>query len=103
MGVATFRFNNDRSIYSGLFLECGMAVVPVGAALMHREAVDEGLAGRDAGKAQSRHAVHRRCGDERAGSSYPLNEATAAYRDCGCVIVAGHQRPPPAGVIDWIT
>ena len=48
-------------------------------------------------------AAHRRCGEERAGSGYPLNEAAAAYRAYGCVIVVGHRRPPPAGVIDWIT
>src|SRR5712691_3377803 len=183
MGVAAFRFDDYRSIYSGLFLERGMAVIPVSTTLMHRETVDEGLAGWDAGEAQSGHAVHRRwgadtvpvdrgrlrkpvrdrqsycvafapaqsgcgnlavdcgadhwptgdfhghradlklklrpaqngcrgrrksaahrrCGDERAGSGYPLNEAAAAYRAYGCVIVVGHRRPPPAGVIDWIT
>src|SRR5262252_6141250 len=37
-----------------------MAVVPIGAALIYREAVDEGFAGRDAAEAESRHAVHRR-------------------------------------------
>src|SRR5215472_17005080 len=37
-----------------------MAVVPIGAALMHGEAVDEGFAGRDAAEAEARHAVHGR-------------------------------------------
>ena len=36
-----------------------MAVVPVSPVLMHRKAVDEGLAGRNAVEAQARHAVHR--------------------------------------------
>src|SRR3546814_1300488 len=42
-----------------LLLHAGVAVEPVGAALHDREAVGEGLAGRDAGETDPRHAVLR--------------------------------------------
>src|SRR5215831_13103916 len=60
--VAAFGHDDDRPVYARLFLEAGMAVIPVGAALAHREPVDEAFAGRDAAEAKARHAVHwRRC------------------------------------------
>ena len=56
--VAPARLDDDGAVQAGLFLEAGVAVIPVGAALAHVETVGVGLAGIDARKAQARHAVH---------------------------------------------
>ena len=60
-GFRLGRVDDNGAVQPGLFLEAGVAVIPVGAALQYREAVGEGLArldpvetGGDAG-----HAVHR--------------------------------------------
>src|SRR3546814_18822795 len=50
----------QRPVKTGLLLETGMAVVPVGAALHDVEAVMVGLAAVDAVEAQPGHAVHVR-------------------------------------------
>ena len=52
------RIDDDGAIHAGLFLEAGMGVIPVGAGLPDLEAIDEGLAGRDAGKAHAGNAIH---------------------------------------------
>src|SRR5262249_39092977 len=57
--ISSLRLDNYWPINAGLFLERRMAVIPVGAALMDREPVDECLAWRNARKAQAGHAVHR--------------------------------------------
>ena len=51
------RLDDDRAIKPGL-LGQGVRVIPVGARLTQLEAIGEGLAGRDPGKADARHAVH---------------------------------------------
>ena len=48
------------AVQAGLFLEARMAVIPVRAGLLDREAIGECLARRDAVKTETRHAVHRR-------------------------------------------
>src|SRR5262249_23710061 len=58
--VAAPWLDDDRPVDTGLFLESGVAVVPVGPVLPHREAIDESLARRDAGEAEARPPVHRR-------------------------------------------
>src|SRR3546814_6967674 len=50
----------QRPVKTGLLLETGMAVVPVGAALHDVDAVMVGLAAVDAVEAQTGHAVHVR-------------------------------------------
>ena len=60
LGVAAPGLNHERAVKPGLLLKHRVAVVPVRAALMDREAVDKGLAGRDPAEAETRHAVHRR-------------------------------------------
>ena len=40
--------DDDGAVDPALLLETGMAVIPVGTVLLHREAISEGLAGRDA-------------------------------------------------------
>ncbi len=52
------RVDQQRAVQAGLLLEHRMAVVPVGAGLAHGEAVQPGLARRDAVEAHARHAVH---------------------------------------------
>ena len=58
MRIRRFRIDNDRAVDAGLLLKAGMAVIPVGAALHHRELVGEGLAGFDAIKRKPGYAVH---------------------------------------------
>ena len=50
--------DDQGAIVAGLFLKSGVAVVPVGAALAHREGVVEALPRFDAMKAYPRHPVH---------------------------------------------
>src|SRR6185312_190212 len=52
------RLDHYRSVESDLLLEARMTVVPVAAGLIHTEAVNEGLAGRNAREAQPWNAVH---------------------------------------------
>src|SRR4029077_13668488 len=80
MRVAALRFNDYWAINTRLLLERGMAVIPVSAALTDREAVDEGLAGRNPGEAQTRHAVHRR----RGADAVPMDRGRFGepVRDC---------------------
>ncbi|MNX68892.1 hypothetical protein D3C86_1000920 [compost metagenome] len=52
------RVDDQRAVQAGLFLEHGMAVVPVGPRLLEGEAVLVGLAGGDAVEAQAGHAIH---------------------------------------------
>src|SRR3546814_10040650 len=54
------RVDDDRAVEAGLLLESGMAVIPVGAALAHVEAVVVRLAAADAVETDARHAVHVR-------------------------------------------
>src|SRR5690606_3916122 len=56
--VGVGRVDNDGAIHALLFLEAGVAVVPVGAALFYVERVGKGFAGLDAGKAEAGHAIH---------------------------------------------
>src|ERR1700687_1314439 len=56
--MLVLRFDNERAVLPGLFLETAMAVIPKRAALADRKAVDEGLTRRDSGKAQARDAGH---------------------------------------------
>ncbi len=56
--VRTAWVDDDGTVQPLRFLHAGMAVVPVGSALLDGKAVGEGLTGRDAGKAQPRHAIH---------------------------------------------
>ncbi|MND93924.1 hypothetical protein D3C80_861260 [compost metagenome] len=52
------RVDHQRAIEAALLLEAGVAVVPVGAALLHLELVLVHSVRRDAGEAEARHAVH---------------------------------------------
>ena len=54
------RIDHERPVQPGLFLEGRVAVVPVGAALLHREAIVIGVPAVDAREAQAGHAVHVR-------------------------------------------
>ena len=56
--LAVARLDDDRAVQADLFLKPRMAVIPVRAGLVHREAVRVRLARRDAHEAQARHAVH---------------------------------------------
>ena len=58
--VHSTRGDDDGTTKSLLFLETGMAVIPEGAALPHRELVGEGLTRRDAVEAKPGHPVHVR-------------------------------------------
>jgi len=69
--LARTRLDDDRTVQAGLLLETGVAVVPVGAALLEREAVGEGFAGLDAGVVEARHAVHL----ERQQDAVPMDRA----------------------------
>ena len=50
--------DDDGPVNAGLLLKAAVAVVPVRAGLPDREAIDERLAGLDAGKTDAGHAVH---------------------------------------------
>ena len=65
-GLGLEGVDDDRPIEPGLFLEAGVAVVPVGTALLDGKAVGEGLARRDAVEAVSnvRYPVHGAGQDE---------------------------------------
>src|SRR3546814_8290402 len=60
------RVDDDRAVEAGLLLESGMAVIPVGAALAHVEAVVVRLAAADAVETDARHAVHVRRQQDRS-------------------------------------
>ena len=57
-GSGLARLDDERAVEAALLLEAGVAVVPVGAALPHAEAIRVGLARVDAVEAQAGHAVH---------------------------------------------
>ena len=69
--VAAAGLDDDRAVKARLLLKRRMAVIPVGAALMDREAVGEGLAGRDArgSSGPARRPSARACGCRASGSS----------------------------------
>src|SRR5215472_8311507 len=112
LGVAAFGLDDDRAVNARLFLEAGMAVVPVGTTLTHGEAVDEGFARRDTGKAEAGHAIHRRgrahavpvdrrrfaeaIGD---GKGHGIAFAPAQDRSRDLAVNAG-RRDRPAGDVD---
>ncbi len=52
------RHDDDRTTEASLFLERGMTVVPVRAALLHFEPIGKCLSWLDAGEAQPWHAIH---------------------------------------------
>ncbi|MNJ36407.1 hypothetical protein D3C77_311930 [compost metagenome] len=58
MRFGLFRLDDDCPVYPGLFLQAGMAVVPVGAALLQGELIEVIATGFDTGKAQARDSVH---------------------------------------------
>ena len=57
-GLGASGVDDDRPVHAREFLEAGVRVVPVGAALLNLEAVREGLAGSDAIEADARYAIH---------------------------------------------
>ena len=57
-GIGAAGVDDQRAVVPELFLQPGMAVIPVRAALRDRITIDEGLAGRNAGKGHAGHAVH---------------------------------------------
>ncbi|MNQ93124.1 hypothetical protein D3C85_1085740 [compost metagenome] len=57
-GLRLLRFDHDGAVDAQLLLEAGMAVVPVGAVLLHLEAVLIHAIRGDAGEAEARHAIH---------------------------------------------
>ncbi len=57
VALAGARLQDQGAVEAGLFLHAGMAMVPVGAGLADREAVDEGLARHDAAEAEARNAI----------------------------------------------
>ena len=57
-GFRRNRINHQRAVQAGLLLEAGVAVIPVGAALLHLEAVFVQAIRRDAGEAEAGHAIH---------------------------------------------
>ena len=57
-GLRTSRVDDDGTVHAGQFLESGMRVVPVGAALLNPETVGEGRPGCDTGEADTGHTVH---------------------------------------------
>jgi hypothetical protein len=50
LDVAALGLDHDRAVNTGLFLEHRMSVIPVGAALMDREAIHRGLPRGDPGR-----------------------------------------------------
>ena len=64
VALAAAALDDDRAVQPDLFLEARVRVVPVGAGLVHLEAVGERGARRDAVERQPRHAVHVRRQDE---------------------------------------
>ncbi|MNS77115.1 hypothetical protein D3C72_1106890 [compost metagenome] len=50
--------DDDGTVMADRLLQPRMAVIPIGARLLQRELIDEGLARLDAGEADPRHAVH---------------------------------------------
>jgi len=58
VGFAVGGLDDDGRVHTGLLLQLGMAVVPVGTALLDREAVGEGRTRRDPAKADPWHPVH---------------------------------------------
>ncbi|MCY1281560.1 hypothetical protein D9M70_303700 [compost metagenome] len=58
VGLRLLRVDHDGAVHAHLFLQAGMAVVPVGAVLLHLEAVLVHAVRGDAGEAEARHAVH---------------------------------------------
>ena len=56
--LAPLRLNDNRPVGAVRLLKTRMAVKPVGAGLLDREAIGEGLARRNTGVAQPRYAIH---------------------------------------------
>ena len=102
-GFAVLWFDHDGTVQSGLLLHARVRVIPKGPALFDLEAVGEGLAGQDASKTDTRHAVHLEWQDhavpvDGGGFSQTIGDAyrdriafTPAQRgcwngaiDCGC-------------------
>ncbi len=59
-GIGITRMDHDRTVEPLLFLEAGMAVIPVRARLLQGEAIGEAAACRNAVETQPWHAVHVR-------------------------------------------
>src|SRR3546814_1884180 len=57
-GIGFGGVDDHRPIMALLFLQAGMAVIPIGAALQQRKFIHEGGVRLDAGKADARHPVH---------------------------------------------
>ena len=55
--IGRCRIDDDRSVQPLLLLPTGMAVIPIGPALPHREPVGERRAGSNTGERDARHAV----------------------------------------------
>ena len=58
VGIRGLRVNDDGTIQAGLFLKAGVAVVPIGAVLYHRELVGERFPRFDAIERQAGNAIH---------------------------------------------
>ncbi|MNJ36596.1 hypothetical protein D3C77_313900 [compost metagenome] len=70
------RVDDDGTIMADRFLQARMAVIPVGARLLQRELIDEGLARLDAGEADPRHPVHL----ERQQQAVPVDRRVLVQR-----------------------
>ena len=56
--VFASRIDDQRAIHAHRLLHVRMAVVPIGAVLLHREFVSEAFARRDAGIAHAWNSIH---------------------------------------------
>ena len=106
------RMNHDRADLAALFLQSGMAVIPVGARLPDREIDFEALARGDPRKSHAGNAVHLKRQQQAVPVHrgrfiemvvYPQAGITAfpEFQDrAGRTVVDGERRSPAAGDID---
>ncbi|MNJ56633.1 hypothetical protein D3C77_521920 [compost metagenome] len=100
MRLGCLGLDDDRAVHPGLFLQAGMAVVPVGAALLQGELVEVVATGLDAGKAQARHAVHVGRQDDAVPMQRGRLVQAIAHAQGHCVAFAPSQHRAWQAVVD---
>src|SRR3546814_3758332 len=75
-GIGFGRIDDHGTIVALLFLQAGMAVIPIGAALPQRKFIDEGRARFDPRETDAWHPIHLKGNDQ----AVPVNRAVLIER-----------------------
>ena len=92
--------DDEPTIDPGHFLEARVRVIPVAAALLDLEAIREGLAGRDAVKADAGHAVHLKRHDDAVPVDRRRLAQAVGHAQRNGVALAPAQRGPGQHAVD---